>query len=313
MVRRRLGLVSLAIIAFLVGSEIALQIFGLGARIWLDGRADGSASTGTAATITLLCVGDSHTYGAPLPRIDSYPSQLEAKLRSEYPDRDFRVLNRGVPGVNSAFVANRLEQQILKHQPDMILVWAGTNNRWNALETEAWEEQRGLAAGTHRALLHLKLYRLARVAWFSLTGAEDAVAVKGIAGYSVGDELVRTKRRPQRLSDADLAPGLAFDMERMVRTAEAFSTPILFVTYPKDSQLGATEAIRATGDRLGVPVVDSRESLRRALAEGREMGELIVYAAGPHPTALLYAYVVEAMLPRVTAAVLPEPDPQRRD
>jgi hypothetical protein len=30
----------------------------------------------------VLCVGDSHTYGAPLPREESYPHQLEEQLES---------------------------------------------------------------------------------------------------------------------------------------------------------------------------------------------------------------------------------------
>ncbi len=293
--RRRIGLVTLAIFAFAIGSELALQLMGLGARVWLDLR---PAKVVSAQTITLLCVGDSHTYGASLPPEDSYPSQLEMLLERSFPERDFRVLNRGIPGVNSAYVANRLEQQILRHQPDMVLVWVGTNNRWNSLETEAWDEQ-GAGRRIHRALLHAKLYRLARVAWFSLQGAEDGAAVRGVAGFSVGDEFVRSKRRPKRLSDVALGPGLTFDMDRMVRTAEALSTPILFVTYPKQTQRGASEAIARTGQQLGVAVVDTRESLQLALAEGRKMGELIVYAAGPHPTGLLYTYVVSAMLPRI--------------
>ena len=147
--RRRIGLVTLAIFAFAIGSELALQLMGLGARVWLDLRPASGVST---QTITLLCVGDSHTYGSPLPPEDSYPSQLEMLLERSFPERDFRVLNRGIPGVNSAYVANRLEQQILRHQPEMVLVWVGTNNRWNSLETEAWDEQ-GPGRRIHRALL----------------------------------------------------------------------------------------------------------------------------------------------------------------
>ena len=121
--RRRIGLVTLAIFAFAIGSELALQLMGLGARMWLDLR---PAKVVSAQTITLLCVGDSHTYGASLPPEDSYPSQLEMLLERSFPERDFRVLNRGIPGVNSAYVANRLEQQMLQHQPEMVLIWVGT-------------------------------------------------------------------------------------------------------------------------------------------------------------------------------------------
>ena len=297
--RRRIGLLTLAIFAFAIGSEFALQLIGLGARAWLEMR---PTSVASAETITLLCVGDSHTYGASLPREDSYPAQLEVLLERSFPGRDFRVLNRGVPGVNSAFVANRLEHQILQHRPRMVLVWVGTNNRWNSLETEAWNEQ-GPSRRIHRALLHVKLYRLARVAWFSVAGPEDGVAERDIAGFHVADKFVPSKRRSKRLNDTEIVEGLAIDMQRMTRIAEALSTPILFITYPKSTQAGASEAIASTAERLGVPIVDSRKSLRLALAEGRKMANLIVYAAGPHPTRLLYSYVVEAIFPLVVEAL----------
>jgi len=294
---RAFALGTLTALLILLLLEGVLQLFSFGARTWLALRPVEAAG---AETITLLCVGDSHTYGAALPREHSYPSQLEARLEALHPGRGFRVLNFGVPGVNSAFVANRLEQQILQHAPHMVLVWVGTNNRWNALETEAWGDA-GAGRALHRVLLRAKLYRLARVLWFGTAGANHAPAVRDVAGFRLGDELALAKRRPKRLSDAELEPGLAFDMERMVATARSLGAPILFVTYPRWTQAGASRTLRMHAATLGVPVVDTAALFEQALAEGRREGELIVMAAGPHPTALLYAHVVEAMLPVVEA------------
>jgi hypothetical protein len=299
--RRRIGLATIAILTFLLSCEILLQLLGVAARAGFGRPDDGRTGSDV---ITILAVGDSHTYGTPLPREHAYPAQLEALLSREFSGREFRVLNRGVPGVNSAFVTNRLEQQILLLDPDLVIVWAGTNNRWNSLESESWESD-GLGERLHRRLLHVKLYRLARVLEMSMAGAEDEVAVKEpYVGFTVGGSPVRARRgRDERLSPTEHEAGLSLDMERIVGTARGLGRKILFVTYPKETQRTASDAIAEAGERLGVPVVDSRRSIARAEADGHRPGELIVMAAGPHPTRLLYSYVVQDMLPEVTKAL----------
>lgn len=299
--RRRIGLALIALLSFLLSSELLLQALSLAARAGVGWRARESE----AGAIKILAVGDSHTYGAPLPREDAYPAQLERRLADELPDRRVQVLNRGVPGVNSAFVVKHLEQLIALHDPDLVIVWVGTNNRWNVLDAEGWGGS-GPFERLHRALLHVKLYRLARVLQSSLADSEDAVAVMDpYLGYTVDGSPVVQRRREGRLAPGEHAAGLALDLERIAGTARSLGRPVIFVTYPLASQNTASDTIASTGARLGVPVVDTRLSFAHARAEGERTGDLIVMAAGPHPTRRLYAYVVEDMLPRVIEA-LPE-------
>ena len=123
-----------ALIALVV-IEVAWQLAALATR---NIYARSAASAPREGALTILCVGDSHTYGAPLPEPQSYPFQLERSLRSTY-QRDIQVVNLGVPGMNTPMVANRLEGQIARLHPDLVIAWAGANSFWNATETESWE------------------------------------------------------------------------------------------------------------------------------------------------------------------------------
>ena len=63
-----------------------------------------------ADAVKILVVGDSHAAGAGVPKEENLPSQLARLLSQRHPDRAFRVFNLGLPGVNSPWVANRLER-----------------------------------------------------------------------------------------------------------------------------------------------------------------------------------------------------------
>lgn len=298
--RRRIGLAALAVLTFALSCEVLLQILGFVAGYGLALRDE--AGAGAEAT-TILAVGDSHTYGAPLPREEAYPAQLERLLIREFPERSFRVLNRGVPGVNSAFVVKRLEQQILLLDPDLVIVWVGTNNRWNSLDGEDWESA-GFGERLHRWLLHLKLYRLARVLEMAAAGARDELTThQPYIGFTVDGSPVLQRRAGGLLAPDEHAAGLALDLRRIIAIARGLGRPVMLVTYPRETQGTATEAIVSVAEALGVPVVDSRRSLARAEADGHPIQDLIVYAAGPHPTGLLYRYVVRDMLPEVVRAL----------
>jgi lysophospholipase L1-like esterase len=156
--------VVIAAVATLVAIEILLQLFSLVARPLLARESSKLRSTDG---FTILCIGDSHTFGAPLPDHESYPSQLQVLLDERFVEPKFQVVNLGYPGVNSAFLANRLEAQIAQVKPKLLLISGGANNIWNSIESEAWE--RGTASRLHSALLRIKLYRLAAVTWSTQT------------------------------------------------------------------------------------------------------------------------------------------------
>jgi len=285
-VRRAGRLVRRASVALVVGAlllEAALQLTALVAPYVV--RA-GSPSDTRGDAITILVVGDSHAAGAGVPADQNLAGHLERLLAARHPGRAFRFVNVGRAGLNSAYVANRLESNALTHRPRLIIVWVGVNDLWNALETESWGAI-GEGLGLRRILLHSKLYRLATVLWHTHDLDDTAEARRWSRTEKHDDEIER---------------GLAFDFERMARTAFALRTPILFVNYPVPYRL-VNAAIDATGDRVGVPVLSTATDLLRARADGHSQQALLNFAAGPHPTGLLYRYVAESAVPQVEMAL----------
>jgi len=289
---RKLVLAVAGLVVGLLLAELVLQIASVVARQVVARRDSGVARVGG---ITVLCVGDSHTFGLPLPEEESYPAQLAVALQTRHTSHEFRVVNLGVPSLNSTFVANRLERQIFQLQPQLVIVWVGINNLWNVVETMRWERPDPWLR-VRRALMNLRLFRLVSIAWYGATGHQYDPEARG--GWFEG-ELQPSGRLPKGADVPDPAPGLVRDLERMVDLTRTLDVPILFVTYPMHAQRSISEIIETAGARLDVGVVDSAAAMRRALSDGHLLDALIDQRAGPHPSHLLYGYVVDAMLPLV--------------
>lgn len=295
---RALALVAVCLLAL----ELTLQAASLGLRA-VTGRAPHDSLAQDA--IRILCVGDSHTYGLPLTAAESYPAQLQTALEKRHPGARFAVANLGIPGVNSAFVANRLERQLLQLRPHLAIVWVGMNNQWNAIESEAWRGESPWQAA-RRVLLHSKIFRFASIAWYTHTGHQYDPGERG--GWFEGETPPSGRR--QLAAEPMSAPGLAGDLERMAAIASALGTPLVFLTYPMRHQRPVNDVIELTAQRLAIPVIDTGRDRARALADGYEIIELIDRRAGPHPSALLYRYVVGSLLPAVEES-LSDPLAQR--
>jgi lysophospholipase L1-like esterase len=75
---------------------------------------------------TIICFGDSLTFGTgAVPGMD-YPSQL-SKIISK------PVINAGVPGDTTASALKRLQRDVLSRSPDMVLITLGGNDLKNGV------------------------------------------------------------------------------------------------------------------------------------------------------------------------------------
>jgi len=70
---------------------------------------------------TIVCFGDSLTFGTGAGPDESYPSRLASLL-----GRD--VINAGVPGNTTAEALQRLEDDVLAHNPRIVLITLGGND-----------------------------------------------------------------------------------------------------------------------------------------------------------------------------------------
>ena len=128
MVRRLRTVAILALLSLLL-LEVVLQLGALAVAMFVPGTV-GEPASGDRTTV--LCVGDSFTYGLGASSHDtgSYPAQLAAQLESEQPGR-WRVVNEGYPGRNSRQILVRLAAQLERHHPNYVLLLVGLNDRWS--------------------------------------------------------------------------------------------------------------------------------------------------------------------------------------
>jgi len=141
------GLPSLIIILVIVLAELGLRYRDYRrSQVW---RAEG---LGLRAETSNLCwedvvdatrivaFGDSIPYGWLLPYQQSYPTILEKRLRQTHPDWKIRVINAGVPGNTAVLGWMRLERDVLRYRPHLVLVGFGLNDA--NLARTSYDEQR---------------------------------------------------------------------------------------------------------------------------------------------------------------------------
>ncbi len=146
--KRRLRALLLGIGGGLVAAEVLLQIAALVLA--------GSASATGAGAATILCCGDSFTFGlgssAPA---HAYPAQLEAILR-EGGKTDIVVANAGWPAQTSREVLANLAKDLAARSPRLVYVLIGINDvGWAPARLTAAEESAGGAGQGWRFELRL--------------------------------------------------------------------------------------------------------------------------------------------------------------
>ena len=78
---------------------------------------------------TVICFGDSLTYGTGAAPGKDYPSQLSKMI-------DKPVINAGVSGDTTASALKRLQRDVLARSPDVVLITLGGNDLKNGVEKD---------------------------------------------------------------------------------------------------------------------------------------------------------------------------------
>ncbi len=157
--KNRIIALSVGVTVCLLVTEIALRI--LGAIYAHISTRDGEIRK--SAGYTILCVGDSFTFGLGAPRTESYPAQLERLLNAENPDKPFVVINRGRPGQNSAQLLAALDRDLKETMPDLVLVMAGGPNLWNYWGYQSYKQRSGFVAFLYDTAYRIRLFKLIKL------------------------------------------------------------------------------------------------------------------------------------------------------
>jgi lysophospholipase L1-like esterase len=102
---------------------LALGIVFLGYVIFFPAPSDGPEKSNYQ---TIICFGDSLTYGTGAGKGMDYPAQLSKLIGRP-------VLNAGVPGDTTARALKRLERDVLSKKPDLVLITLGGNDLKNGV------------------------------------------------------------------------------------------------------------------------------------------------------------------------------------
>ena len=144
------------IIICILAIECALRIVG---AIYAH-RSVTDQGTRNPSQYTILCVGDSVTFGLGAPRTQSYPAQLERLLNAKESKRTYTVINRGRPGQNTAQLLETLEGDIREVEPDIVTVLTGCANQSNYYGYRAHRERTRKEGDRFLSWMHDKLYRI---------------------------------------------------------------------------------------------------------------------------------------------------------
>ena len=78
---------------------------------------------------TIVCHGDSLTEGSDLNPNYTWPHLVGNRL-------SVKVINSGIGGDTSGGLLGRFYHDVVRHQPDIVLILAGTNDLWWDLDTK---------------------------------------------------------------------------------------------------------------------------------------------------------------------------------
>jgi len=92
---------------------------------------------------TILCIGDSVTFGIGAPRKLSYPAQLQKMMNKSEPDIKYTVINRGWPAQNSTQILMRLTGWLKEFKPNIVTILIGAQNQANFFGYRQYLEKSG--------------------------------------------------------------------------------------------------------------------------------------------------------------------------
>ncbi|MBE0655674.1 MAG: hypothetical protein IH594_17875, partial [Bacteroidales bacterium] len=114
-------------------------------------------------TFRIFVMGSSVVYGFPYDRNLMFSRILHKQLEDTWPGKKIEVVNTAITAINS-FTLLDYTDEILRYQPDAILIYAGHNEFYGAFgigSNETMSRNRGLTR-LHIALLDLRMYQMVR-------------------------------------------------------------------------------------------------------------------------------------------------------
>lgn len=69
---------------------------------------------------------------------EGYPKYAAENIAEAFPDMDFEFVNLGISGNQTIDLVNRLEEDFIAQQPDVVSILIGINDVWHRADTKEW-------------------------------------------------------------------------------------------------------------------------------------------------------------------------------
>lgn len=131
------GLVFFVLLLLLL--EVALRLMGVMAQrsrpiVFQEGERKGAGAK------TVLCVGDSYTFGGNVTGREAYPAHLWKLLKQRHPG--VKVVNGAHCEYNSTQSLYELPSRIRLRSPQVVVILVGSSDQWNLIGTRTDERHR---------------------------------------------------------------------------------------------------------------------------------------------------------------------------
>jgi lysophospholipase L1-like esterase len=313
-VRRSRALARLAAVAL----GLALTPLALEGALRFAALFVGARATGTGRA-TILCQGDSYTFGLFLPPEAAYPARLEQLLRA-HGAPEARVVNAGIPSKPTWIVKQELRADLVRFEPQIVLLLAGINDHWRVRPADHEVEARGRAREPWRIVKTFQWLRARgeRPAQSAPPPPElrnwvptDAVTQRpGLQEVRFHDRLGGL--RPFEIvagepSVSDFCAWIEEDMSAAVRIAREQGVVPVLLAYPATG--GHFDPINETLARVaaanGTPFVDPRPEFAQAL---QQVDAKALFFPDQHTTDVGAALMARVVLRELARAGLVEVD-----
>lgn len=160
-----------SIFVFLLILELCLRVGGW-VYLWQrhpEAYKEAKVSGSGQNKFTILCLGDSFTFGSGTSSENSYPRQLGRLLRENI-NKDINVINAGRLGNTSSLLLNNFKKDIARYNPGIVIVMVGCNNFWNLQDSSyfiLYKDKAGYFEKMDNALSHLRVYKLIKIGYLN--------------------------------------------------------------------------------------------------------------------------------------------------
>ena len=180
----------ISVIVFIVALEIILRFSGFLFIFLQDYR--NKIELGRSKEYRVLCIGESTT---ALGAKQSYPYIL-GKLLNSGSKKTFAVINKGVPGTNSAAIVEQVPEYIARYKPHIIVAMMGVNDYdYNHVIVQFRK-----AGAFNRFISSLKIYKLFRLIELGLSPRAGFIQDSEVFLRSPSNGLLRNKVAVKPLS-----------------------------------------------------------------------------------------------------------------